>query len=319
MLLSPPLPSYTHVHTWPNNVPLFAEAQPPAQKSRARASLLTSGAHGGTLLRPIAVMPIRETSGTSAPLLGASRSDSRRPAERNRQQELAATFGGSDDEDDHDQYGRSINVDLRHDAQAASPPGYVSPTFEQSREEDVFFDAGDALGRSAGAGDPLGADRVNESSTSPMRTSLSNGPQERNGLSYDFEGASYFAAPPRTGAIRSPASGLPSSSSSPRRTVSGTSVDTSHRGESGLAEANVSAFYRARLALGRFGQLVGMRVPGATYSALGSEDDPVAQTRRRQIIGSGVGQDGVFANLNAKPERRRRDNDRGEDDDLVRG
>ncbi|KDN52737.1 hypothetical protein K437DRAFT_253937 [Tilletiaria anomala UBC 951] len=97
---------------------------------------------------------------------------------------------------------------------------------------------------------------------------------------------------------------------------------------SGMPETNVS---RLRVLLGRFGRLVGMRVPGALYSTLSQNDrEEVAQEgsgssahMRRIVVGSGLGSDGVFANLSAKPDRRRqrRDEngqgaDRGEDDDL---
>ncbi|CAD6884373.1 unnamed protein product [Tilletia controversa] len=104
---------------------------------------------------------------------------------------------------------------------------------------------------------------------------------------------------------------------------------------------------QARAALGRFGRLVGMRVPGATYASLQSNDDDDQHTPlagpssarssrpRAGVVGGGTNQDGVFANMSAKPERRRRrardarngasngenggdDNqeDRGSDDDL---
>lgn len=76
-----------------------------------------------------------------------------------------------------------------------------------------------------------------------------------------------------------------------------------------------------RIALGRFGRLVGMRMPGALYTAVAQDD---AAPPARRVVGSGLGQDGVFSNMNAKPERRRRmhnagiEGDRGQDDDLVR-
>ena len=73
-------------------------------------------------------------------------------------------------------------------------------------------------------------------------------------------------------------------------------------------------FDRARFALGRFGQLVGMRVPGGSYTNIGER-----RTLPRHI-GGGTIEDGVFSNLNAKPDQSRpnRDpNDRGDDDDLA--
>lgn len=81
-----------------------------------------------------------------------------------------------------------------------------------------------------------------------------------------------------------------------------------------------------RLALGKFGRFVGMRVPGAFYTSVSqADDDGSSHHPRRRVVGSGLGQDGVFSNMNAKPERRRRrqpnagmEGDRGEDDDLVR-
>lgn len=72
---------------------------------------------------------------------------------------------------------------------------------------------------------------------------------------------------------------------------------------------------RARLGLARFGRLSGMRIPGVSYTAL-SNSNP----SRPHRIGGGIGQDGVFSNMNAKPEASHGPtdpNDRGDDDDLV--
>lgn len=71
---------------------------------------------------------------------------------------------------------------------------------------------------------------------------------------------------------------------------------------------------RIRLALGNFGNIVGMRIPGTLYSTVGREQ--ALPTR----VGGGTVEDGVFSNLNAKPDRPRVDrdpNDRGDDDDIA--
>jgi hypothetical protein len=71
---------------------------------------------------------------------------------------------------------------------------------------------------------------------------------------------------------------------------------------------------RMRLALGNFSNIVGMRIPGALYTTVSREQ--VLPTR----VGGGTVEDGVFSNLNAKPDRPRVDrdpNDRGDDDDIA--
>ncbi|WFD31587.1 hypothetical protein MSPP1_002626 [Malassezia sp. CBS 17886] len=81
---------------------------------------------------------------------------------------------------------------------------------------------------------------------------------------------------------------------------------------------------RVRLGIARFGRLAGMRLPGASYSALNmgptGRRSPSGSTSRH-VVGGGIRQDGVFSNLSAKPESanaRRDPNDLGDDDDLVR-
>ncbi|CDS01779.1 hypothetical protein [Sporisorium scitamineum] len=88
------------------------------------------------------------------------------------------------------------------------------------------------------------------------------------------------------------------------------------------ASEHLSRSDRLRFALGRFGRFVGMGIPGARYSSLSQQDGARAGVHRPRVVGGGIGQDGVFANLSAKPERRRRGHnagatdDRGDDDDL---
>ncbi|PWN53373.1 hypothetical protein IE53DRAFT_176951 [Violaceomyces palustris] len=180
-------------------------------------------------------------------------------------------------------------------------------------------------------------------------------PKPSTGSAYDFERPSYLPLPPRR-----PASDVHSSSqqrqTTPRAPSGGSSAQEDVHDEDagdlelgfadndsasgaggsgsggrvvgGEATASTSRLDRARLALGRFGRFVGMGIPGATYASLSQEDGSRSshggQGRRRpRVVGGGVGQDGVFANLNAKPERRRRtgaadgDPDRGDDDDLA--
>lgn len=80
-----------------------------------------------------------------------------------------------------------------------------------------------------------------------------------------------------------------------------------------------SVLDRVRYILGRFGKLTGMRIPGTAYASLGSENQDTTSGTRR--MGGGINQDGVFSNLNAKPEAMRTSvdpHDRGDDDDIVR-
>lgn len=102
------------------------------------------------------------------------------------------------------------------------------------------------------------------------------------------------------------------------------SVPTSMSGGAATTNAaeHMSRSDRMRFALGRFGRFVGMGIPGARYSSLSQQADGRAGVHRPRVVGGGIGQDGVFANLSAKPERRRRGqnsgsaDDRGDDDDL---
>ncbi|TKY88522.1 hypothetical protein EX895_002510 [Sporisorium graminicola] len=106
------------------------------------------------------------------------------------------------------------------------------------------------------------------------------------------------------------------------------SLPTSSSGAAGSASVSADASQhlsrsdRLRFALGRFGRFVGMGIPGARYTTLSQQDGARTGVHRPRVVGGGIGQDGVFANLSAKPERRRRGHntggtdDRGEDDDL---
>lgn len=273
-------------------------------------------------------------SSSSAPLLGASRGRNNEAA-RSRQAELAAAFGGSDDEEDENlatDYGRQIDVSLidQSASGSSSPPTYTTMPHGIRPEQDVFFDAGDALGtQQAGSdSDPLGAERVNADPAAAPEGSHQSQRRHRSSLqesndaavreqSYDFERPSYFTPQ------RPPVSRSASLAATPTMVgIDGAGEQEAHGDVSGMGEAaTMSSMSRVRLALGRFGRFVGMRVPGATYSSLNDEDEHSVNATRRRIMGSGIGQDGVFANLNAKPERRRRrgenGEDLGEDDDLV--
>jgi hypothetical protein len=235
---------------------------------------------------------------------------------RSRQAELAAAFD-SDGDSDGDDEPRA----------AASSRRTRSATDED--DSHVFFDAGDALpAEDASSDDPLGASRMQHSaapppSSRPAPTPHALGVQtpspDLQPGAYDFEAPTYFSA-------------AGSSASGPSRSAgaSGSASGSSGVGPTGYSSASIAgpsasfsaapqpsgALARTRLALGRFGRFVGMRVPGATYASL-SQDD--GQPARRRVMGGGSG-DGVFANLSAKPERRRRTGDgedRGDDDDLV--
>lgn len=231
---------------------------------------------------------------------------------------------------------------------------------------DVFFDAGDAMGDDGAAAscasernqgdDPLGATfrsgplSASSASYAPPPTFRNHSPPAPAGdaSSYDFERPSYFA--PSSGSVgpSNPIARRPSGASSHPRVPSGASAGTAGEDEGadldlGFADADgpgsslgnnpsnsASALTRARVALGRFGRFVGMRVPGASgaYSSLSTEENARgsghARAPTRYPIGGGVASDGVFANMSAKPERRRRrtadpnnPDDRGDDDDLA--
>ncbi|PKI83935.1 hypothetical protein MVES_001871 [Malassezia vespertilionis] len=78
---------------------------------------------------------------------------------------------------------------------------------------------------------------------------------------------------------------------------------------------------RFRFGLAKFAHKVGMKIPGLAYSALPGRGGNRDRTQMR-TLGGGIQQDGVFSNMNAKPERQRRANsgdpdDLGEDDDIA--
>ncbi|KAK0538307.1 hypothetical protein OC835_001479 [Tilletia horrida] len=236
---------------------------------------------------------------------------------------------------------------------------------DTGREGDthIYFDAHDTFGD-----DPLGAAPIPAAEALPTMNgaapavALSSGSvggaaaqaesDRHRRSSYDFEQPSYFPAA-GSGTRRSPGVSR-SGSISGFYSAEAAGPPSSHlplplhhsRGSSHRGARAATPLEQARAALGRFGRLVGMRVPGATYASLQSNDDdeqhsalagPSSQSgpRRAGIYGGGTNQDGVFANLSAKPERRRRrardgrnnasngeggtnDNsdDRGSDDDL---
>ncbi|CAO1630100.1 unnamed protein product [Sympodiomycopsis kandeliae] len=261
-------------------------------------------------------------------------------------------------------------------APSDGPPGYDVAT--TSNPQDIFFDAGDALGdeppppprQASRVNDPLGADEdeddddqnettgltsrtPNANQLHPLASSSTSQQQQHNNPSsssssaggYDFERASYFTTSRSRSASSADANtsnangtssgpyppyGQNSAASSSRiglDSTSGNAAGSSMRA-TGLgpnASTNARVFAKARTMLGRFGRFVGMRVPGAAYSTLNQDDGSGngSANRPRRVMGGGLGQDGVFGNLNAKPESRRRrarngdPNDRGEDDDLV--
>lgn len=90
----------------------------------------------------------------------------------------------------------------------------------------------------------------------------------------------------------------------------GHSEQVSYRGAASVVD-------RIRLILARFGRLSGMRLPGISYSSMRSERSSASSSQR---MGGGISQDGVFSNMNAKPDAMRTavdPHDRGDDDDLV--
>ncbi|KAJ9479561.1 Metal homeostatis protein BSD2 [Pseudozyma hubeiensis] len=191
----------------------------------------------------------------------------------------------------------------------------------------------------------------------PSQLNRSNG----NTPAYDFERPEYFptvtrrpppsssATSPRTDAAAAAAAATTDATNTDHRTIDmsfegGNDADDSlhsasgsqvHRngysslptssgsgGTSTDASEHLSRSDRMRFALGRFGSFVGMGIPGARYTSLSSQNGGRAGVHRPRVVGGGIGQDGVFANLSAKPERRRRGHnaggtdDRGDDDDL---
>lgn len=218
------------------------------------------------------------------------------------------------------------------------PPGYDAATADpppsQSQSHDVFFDAGDALPDEPAApskrhrvhGDPLGATGRDDDSSDDDEDDDDNA-----------ESAAILPPSSRSQVASTSNSDTPygtatasSHASSSRVGLSAGLADDPSAGPLSSASARNANFAKARLLLGRFGRFVGMRVPGAAYSHLAQDDGsgnrlgaggPSSSSRPRRVMGGGLGQDGVFGNLNAKPESRRRrrngdPNDRGEDDDL---
>ncbi|KAI3477501.1 hypothetical protein L1887_60785 [Cichorium endivia] len=213
--------------------------------------------------------------------------------------------------------------------------------------------------RASAATDPLGADRANASSSDHRTPSTYRPPRASNPNTpaYDFERPEYFPTATR----RPPASAnntnnatstttgpSPDPTTNTHQTIDMgfqagdndnddsihsaggsvqrngySSLSTSNAGGSSQdASEHMSRSDRMRFALGRFGRFVGMGIPGARYSSLAQHDGARTGVHRPRVVGGGIGQDGVFANLSAKPERRRRGNnaggtdDRGDDDDL---
>lgn len=98
--------------------------------------------------------------------------------------------------------------------------------------------------------------------------------------------------------------------------------DTSVAEESAPTQYHTSSFLDGvRHKIARFGRLTGMHFPGISYSVLRNEHDGSSGSRAGRRVGGGINQDGVFSNMNAKPDGPQRvsndPNDRGEDDDLA--
>ena len=228
----------------------------------------------------------------------------------------------------------------------------VAPPDEHTErgENELFFDAGDALaGGEDESAQPVGPPPP--SGGHPLTNPSSAQAGTGEGLpSYDFERQTYFSL----NAVQpsSSSGGSPSAAANQRRRS--TSLGNTGANEASSSTTNLQSFgnspnplddpsadgqgstvSRARMILGRFGRFVGMRVPGATYNTLSQndQDGPGANgaggaQQRRRVMGGGLGQDGVFGNISAKPDRRRRrrqegdevnQTDRGDDDDLVSG
>lgn len=185
---------------------------------------------------------------------------------------------------------------------------------------------------------------VRTSSNSDRQSAISRHPLNPTSVGrYNFEDASYFSASGRSGrrsrsrstsfvgSPNSTALGANAQASSSRVALDASMTDAAGAPLPQGASADAQGLARARLLLGRFGRFVGMRVPGANYSSLvqdenngGTRGASGTVNRSRRVMGGGMNQDGVFGNLNAKPEGRRRrqrngggnPDDRGDDDDL---
>lgn len=104
--------------------------------------------------------------------------------------------------------------------------------------------------------------------------------------------------------------------------VDDSAVDTSAAPAHTPLRGVASSLDRARHILARFGRLSGMHLPGISYTALDSGSYAGSGSGGPRRVGGGINQDGVFSNMNAKPERPRSrragdEEDRGEDDDLA--
>lgn len=269
------------------------------------------------------------SSRDSAPLLGRTPSRS----------EMDAAF---DDEADDSNPRPPTSSSPPNDG----PPGYESATADN---DDVFFDAGDAmqaeesrrrtgnpqtLSRSSTAHDPLGVNAATLTPSTPTNQRIQAPRSSTPAGTYDFEEASYFGSTRSRSASTSPypeAIGGNAHASSSRVGLDSSLADSSGLTAGGVpsSAANGQGLARSRLWLGRFGRYVGMRLPGANYSTVATDESGAAAgtpgvRRSGRVMGGGINQDGVFANLNAKPEGRRRrqangggnPEDRGDDDDL---
>lgn len=268
-----------------------------------------------------------------------------------RSNELFAAFNGPSD----------VDPGLPDYSQASSSSAGPSARRNSRLSTDVFFDAGDALPDPDPVNDPLGADRANSNQSAAPSPSHFRPPLHLTSggttPAYDFERPEYFPTatrrPPPASTATSPRPDAPTDATAndDHRTIhmsldggnegddslhSSSGSRTNRNGYSSLptssggggdgvstdASEPVSRSDRVRFALGRFGRFVGMGIPGARYSSLSTQDGGRGGVHRPRYIGGGIGQDGVFANLSAKPERRRRGHngggtdDRGDDDDL---
>lgn len=272
-------------------------------------------------------------------LLGSGRHQRNRTDGRGQRNEMDAAFD-SDDE----------NQPAPANARSNSPPAYDTAVQSgndtaSSSRPDVFFDAGDAMHDEpaqpsrAWSHDPLGAgdaddgDQSQQQQTShPTRSNVASSSFSDDRQAYDFEGHSYFNGAngnrSRSASLRGPphsatATGGNDEAGSSTLAYEEDALGPASASQSSGAASGSAALARSRLLLGHFGRFVGMRLPGASYSSVATDDGTATSRRSRRVMGGGMGQDGVFGNLNAKPDGRRRRNrgsgdpdDRGEDDDI---
>ena len=77
--------------------------------------------------------------------------------------------------------------------------------------------------------------------------------------------------------------------------------DLTHQRDGVTYPDSISVFDRIRQGMARFGRLSGMWLPGIKYTSINGRTDHSRSSSRP--MGGGINHDGVFSNINAKPDR----------------